>query len=108
MGWTPRMTAATQDVLAALLADPEGELSGLQVCEEAGVPAGSIHPLLARLEGKGWVESRWEHLEPGEPYRPQRRYYRLTGVGASLARTALDGARRPALRLRWRPATGRP
>lgn len=107
MGAAPRMTSATQDVLAAFLADPQRELSGLQVCSGAGVRSGSVHPLLARLEGMGWLESRWEDLDATQEQRPARRLYRLTGVGATLARSTLADARRPAPRVRWRPETGR-
>jgi PadR family transcriptional regulator, regulatory protein PadR len=63
---------------------------------------------LARFEGLGWLESRWEDIEPAEEGRPRRRYYRLTENGAERARIALAQATSSitALGLRVRPATG--
>jgi PadR family transcriptional regulator len=108
MGSGPRMSRATQVVLEAFLSDPTQELSGVQVCAGAGVGVGSVHPILARLEGMGWLESRWEDLDPDEDRRPPRRYYRLTGVGSTLAPAAAAQRHRPAPFARWRPATGQP
>jgi DNA-binding PadR family transcriptional regulator len=87
------MTLPTQLVLRALLSEPTREKYGLQICGEAGLPSGTIHPILRRFENLGWLESFWEdeagaHLEG----RPARRYYRLTEDGAERARTALAQA----------------
>lgn len=90
----PRMTIATQLVLGALLADPARELYGLEIGEQAGLPSGTIHPILARLEGLGWVESSWEDIDPRVEGRPQRRYYRLSATGAESARRAVARAYR--------------
>src|SRR5215469_18278965 len=101
MGQTPRMTLQTQYVLRALLADPAGEHYGLQICAETRLPAGTIYPILARLERAGWVRSSWEdpaaHVAEG---RPRRRYYKLTDEGAELARRALERADRSRIKLR--------
>jgi PadR family transcriptional regulator, regulatory protein PadR len=105
----PRMTIPTQLVLRALLADPTQEMYGLQICEQAGLPSGTIHPILARLEREyGWVTSHWEDISPREEGRPRRRYYQLTEDGAERARTALAQAATSvtALGLRPRPAGG--
>lgn len=83
------MTLSTQLVLRAMLDAPVGELYGLEICEAAGLPSGTIHPILARLEGHGWLESRWEDIDPHAEARPRRRYYRLTPDGAERARAAL-------------------
>ena len=87
-----RMTLPTQLVLRALLAEPAQEMYGLQICSEAGLPSGTIHPILARLERVGWLESRWEDVTPSEQGRPRRRYYRLTKDGAERARIAMAQA----------------
>ncbi|MEV3986095.1 helix-turn-helix transcriptional regulator [Nonomuraea sp. NPDC049758] len=102
MGSLPRMTMPTMLVLRALLEDPTRAMYGLEICAAAGLPSGTIHPILARLEGFGWLESNWEELDPREEGRPRRRYYRFTPDGAQLARQALDrsAAKRAALRLR--------
>ena len=105
----PRMTIPTQLVLRALLAEPTREMYGLQICEQAGLPSGTIHPILARLEREhGWVTSRWEDIIPQDEGRPRRRYYELTEDGAERARVALAQATTPvtALSLRLRPAGG--
>jgi PadR family transcriptional regulator, regulatory protein PadR len=101
----PRMTLSTQLVLQAFLEDPTQELYGLEIGAAAGLPSGTVHPILARLEGLGWLESRWEEIDPRLEGRPSRRYYQLTASGAQNAREALARAYRPsALRLRLRPA----
>jgi DNA-binding PadR family transcriptional regulator len=87
------MTLATQLVLRALLDEGAHEAYGLQICATTGLPSGTVHPILARLDGLGWLESRWEDEDPREQARPRRRYYRLTPVGAQHARAALDAAR---------------
>jgi PadR family transcriptional regulator PadR len=54
--------------------------------------SGTIHPILARLEGIGWLESRWEEIDPRVEGRPARRCYRLTPDGIQPARGALARA----------------
>jgi DNA-binding PadR family transcriptional regulator len=56
----------------------------------AGLASGTIHPILARLERAGWLESRWEDVDPREQGRPRRRYYQLTPDGVELAGDALS------------------
>ena len=91
----PRMTLPTQLVLRALLAEPTREMYGLEIGGAAELPSGTVHPILARLEGCGWVESRWEEVDPKREGRPRRRYYRLTPDGAELALTALARVHTP-------------
>lgn len=100
------MTISTQLVLELLLADPDRELYGFEIGQDAGLPSGTVHPILARLEALGWVSSRWEDVNPAEAGRPARRYYRVTGEGASAARAALARARRPVLLHRALPLGG--
>src|ERR1700730_16544484 len=77
-----RVTPATLDVLEALMG-PDEELYGLKIAQNAGHKAGSVYPILARLEEAGWVESSWESEERDER-GPRRRFYRLgpRGPGA--------------------------
>lgn len=89
----PRMTVPTLLVVRAMLAEPAREMYGLEICKAAELPSGTIHPILARLEGCGWLESRWEDIEPAEKGRPRRRYYRLSPEGAERARAALERVR---------------
>lgn len=100
-----RMTLATQLVLREMLAEPTREMYGLQICQKAELPSGTIHPILARLERLGWLESHWEDTVPQEEGRPRRRYYRLTEDGAERARIALAQATSSAAALGLRPRT---
>lgn len=104
----PRMTLPTQLVLRALLAESAQEMYGLQICQAAGLPSGTIHPILARFEALGWLQSRWESVSPQEEGRPRRRYYRLTEDGAERARIAMAQATTSVstIGLRTRPAGG--
>lgn len=104
----PRMTVPTQLVLRAMLENPSKPMYGLEICAAAGLPSGTISPMLARLEGVGWLESYPEDIDPSREGRPRRRYYRFTPDGAELARHALarayQGRRVPA----WRPTAAGP
>ena len=98
-----RLTLPTQLVLRAMLEHPTREKYGLEICTAAGLASGTIHPILARLEGLGWLESRWEDVDPHEQGRPRRRYYRLTRDGVERARVALANVRGAGTRLNLRP-----
>ncbi len=100
------MTIPAQLVLHALLEDPQRELYGRELGEAAGLPSGTIHPILARLEGMGWLESRWEDIDTRAAGRPARRYYRLTPDGIVRAREALTRAYRNRSPRTARPAQG--
>jgi len=88
------MTLPTQLVLRVLLEEPGEERYGYEVGEAAGLASGTVHPILARLEGAGWVESRWEDVNSSDVGRPARRYYRLTADGVHAARAGLARAHR--------------
>lgn len=87
---SPRLTTQTLTVLSAMVRDPEAEWYGLDLSKRSGLKPGTIYPILARLLDVGWLERRWENIDPTTEGRPRRRLYRLTGVGASAARWALD------------------
>ncbi len=91
-----RITAATIDVLTVLDA-PGDPVWGLVVIKQSGRPAGSVYPILERLENAGWVTSQWESddARPG----PRRRYYELTeegGAAAARSIAAFTATKRPA------------
>jgi DNA-binding PadR family transcriptional regulator len=100
------MTQTTQAVLRAMLDDPGTDLYGMQICAVTGLPSGTVHPILARFEALGWLDSSWEQVDPREQGRPRRRYYRLNANGAALARDALARAFQTRARIstRLRPA----
>lgn len=101
---TPRMTGPTRAVLGALLETVDHPRYGLEIGSAAGLPSGTVHPILARLEGLGWLESTWEDVDPAAAGRPRRRYYRLTAIGAGEARAALAAAEARRSRLTGRLA----
>jgi len=74
--------------------DSSKGMYGPDIAAVIGKPVGMIHPILARLENDGSIESRWqddavwpktrrdafvEAVDP--PGRPRRRYYRITPEG---------------------------
>ncbi len=78
-----RVTPATVDVLRVL--DEAGDPTwGLAIIKASGRPAGSVYPILERLERSGWVASRWE--DDTSRTGPRRRFYELTDDGATTAR----------------------
>lgn len=98
-----RVTQATQQVLRALVEQPAQEMYGLQISSAAGLPSGTIHPILARLEAAGWLESWWEDIDPKTEGRPRRRYYRLSRAGDIRAHAVLERAEAGRRALRQRP-----
>lgn len=98
----PRMTAPTRAVLEVFLSDPDAPRYGLEIGAHAVLPSGTVHPILARLEGLGWLDSGWEDIDPSTVGRPRRRFYRMTAAGAEQAEAAISAAdaRRSHLRTR--------
>src|SRR3954449_1232735 len=86
----PRMTTQTLSVLSTMLGEPESDWYGLDLSKRSGLKPGTIYPILDRLLKAGWLERRWEDVDPVAEGRPRRRLYRLTGLGAPAARRALD------------------
>ncbi|SCL40467.1 Transcriptional regulator PadR-like family protein [Micromonospora pallida] len=86
----PRLTPQTVEVLRLLLAEPDRPRYGRDIAHQTELKTGTLHPLLARLELAGWVESFWEDPAAHEVQgRPRRRYYRLTTDGVRAARSAV-------------------
>ena len=96
-----RMTAALERVFRVFLDDPAAQRYGYDLMKAAGLPSGTLYPLLARLQARGLVASAWE--TPRQDGERPRRYYHLTGEGIEVAR--LELARLPARR---RAVPGRP
>jgi DNA-binding MarR family transcriptional regulator len=81
-----RLTAATVDVLRVL--QSAGDTCwGLRVIKQSGRPAGSVYPILDRLETAGWVTSEWEQDDTRSG--PRRRFYEMTDEGATAAAAAI-------------------
>ena len=56
---------------------------GYDLCQELGLKAGSMYPILMRLADRGMLETTW--ATETESGRPPRHLYRLTGTGLALA-----------------------
>ncbi|MBK3570704.1 helix-turn-helix transcriptional regulator [Streptomyces sp. MBT62] len=108
------MTPQTEAVLKEMLLKPTQHHYGLTLGKAAELPSGTIHPILARLERSGIVESFWEDPEEhaaASPSRPRRRYYKFTTNGAEQARVSIAEAyarraRRAGVKLTPSPSTG--
>jgi PadR family transcriptional regulator, regulatory protein PadR len=96
----PRMTLQALTVLSVMLDEPLGRHYGLEISKRAGLPTGSIYPILARLEKLGWLCSEFEQVDPSEAGRPPRRFYQLTAIGERSARQKIQEARRSLAPLR--------
>ena len=73
------------------------EMYGLEIIktvkEEANTTfyIGTLYNLLSRMEKKGYVESRWGDDEDDGRGGARRRYYNLTGAGASVLNAQKEG-----------------
>ncbi len=77
-----RPSAQTVAVLRALAQQPREWRYGYDLCQEIGLRAGSMYPILMRLADRGLLATSWETgVEAG---RPPRHLYRLTRSGLGL------------------------
>jgi PadR family transcriptional regulator, regulatory protein PadR len=100
-----RITAPLERVFRVFLDDPAALRYGYDLMKAAGLPSGTLYPLLARLQARGLVASAWE--TPHQDGERPRRYYHLTGEGIEVARlelAQLSARRRPGPGRRVRPA----
>jgi PadR family transcriptional regulator len=67
---------------------------GEELARATGLPTGTVHPILARLAGWGWLEDEW---------RKGQHYYRLTHDGTAEVRAALVRLEAPGPRADRRP-----
>lgn len=70
--------------MATLLTQPLDWRYGYELCKLTKLSSGTLYPLLMRLEGRGFLESKW--TEPERVGRPPRHAYRLSPQGAAFAR----------------------
>jgi PadR family transcriptional regulator PadR len=83
-----RPSAQTAAVVLALAEHPAAWRYGYELCQQLGLKAGSMYPILMRLADRGLLETSWE-TGPARG-RPPRHLYRLTGAGAALAAQLAD------------------
>ncbi len=74
-----RPSKQTVAVLLALAQKPSAWRYGYELCQDVGLKAGSMYPILMRLADRDLLETSWETgVDAG---RPPRHLYRLTGTG---------------------------
>jgi DNA-binding PadR family transcriptional regulator len=83
-----RLSFTTAAVLKALA---DGSRYGFDVMEAAGLPSGTVYPILGRLEEGGYVRSQWESAAIAQKARrPARRYYEITAAGRRALADSLE------------------
>lgn len=73
----------TAAVMIALATEARLWRYGYDLCQETGLKAGTMYPILMRLADQGLLETKWEQTHV--PGRPPRHLYRLTASGLALA-----------------------
>src|SRR5215213_1666290 len=73
------LTYSTAVILQAIA---NGYLYGFDIIDITGLAGGTVYPALRRLEGAGYLASKWEaqSIAQAAP-RPPRKYYGLTRAG---------------------------
>jgi PadR family transcriptional regulator, regulatory protein PadR len=84
-----RSSIVTLQVLRTFFDDPTAAQYGAELMASSGLKAGTLYPILNRLELDGWILGRWEDIDEAVAGRRRRRYYRLTGAGERQARALL-------------------
>jgi PadR family transcriptional regulator PadR len=84
-----RSSIATLQVLRTFFDDPGDAQYGVELMASSGLKAGTLYPILNRLELDGWIVGRWEDIDEAAAGRRRRRYYRLTPAGERQARALL-------------------
>ena len=86
-----RLSLIGLKVLSHFLANGDTPQTGAMLTRALGIGSGTLYPLLLKLEGGGLLTGEWEDGDPSALGRPRRRYYRLTGVGATRTRAEING-----------------
>ena len=84
---SPRMTYPTAIVLHAVA---QGVSHGFDIIDASGLRAGTVYPILRRLEDAKFLTSSWERATAARAEgRPPRRNYLITAVGKRALADAL-------------------
>lgn len=89
-----RLSPTAARVLRLFTDEPDREMFGLQIVDEASVPSGSLYPILHLLERRDVLVGSWEDVETAaaEGHRPRKKY-KLNPKQAERARDLLAEAR---------------
>jgi DNA-binding PadR family transcriptional regulator len=91
-------------VLEGMAADPAEWRHGYDLCQQTGLKAGTLYPILIRLADRGWLETEWEtEITAG---RPPRHLYRLTQTGLKYAKEHAPAKTKAAKTNQLRPNMG--
>ena len=101
---TRKPSAQTSAVLRALATEPAVWRHGYDLSRNTSLKAGTLYPILMRLEDRGQLEARWE--DNPEPGRPARHLYRLTPAGLTAAAEVGPETAPAVLRAQPRPQPG--
>lgn len=71
-------------VLLSFAQDPTAWRHGYDLCQQTGLKAGTLYPILIRLADRNWLETTWETGIPAG--RPPRHLYRLSETGLAQAK----------------------
>ena len=84
----PRITYPGACVLQAVA---RGCRYGFDIMDFAGLPSGTVYPILRRYEKLGLLQSDWEQTDDAHAKgRPRRRNYELTEDGEAALKQAAD------------------
>lgn len=83
------MTLAVAAVLRIFLDDVSSPRYGYDLMRQTGFASGKLYPILARLEGAGWLVKESEDVDPAAAGRPARRMYRLSADAVPGVRQAM-------------------
>lgn len=84
-----QLSLHTLRVLRALLDNNCSAKYGFDLTKRLGMLAGTLYPMLHRLEENKWVTRELESIDPAAAGRPARFYYTLTAEGRQAARQIL-------------------
>jgi PadR family transcriptional regulator len=87
----PKPVSLSYGSAAILHAIADGRQFGFDIMNATGLTSGTVYPALDRLESAGYLRSTWESEAVSRTEgRPARRYFTLTGSGATALRAALE------------------
>jgi DNA-binding PadR family transcriptional regulator len=86
----PKPGSLSYGSAAILHAIASGSQFGFDIMNVTGLTSGTVYPALDRLESAGYLRSKWEDADAAHAEgRPARRYFTLTGAGATALNAAL-------------------